>query len=164
MAELREAPFGHEPPAVATRRVVGVVLILGTAVAIALVALWLALTYWVMPEHAQLKTQPAVLPPAPRLQPHPDQDLAALREEKAALLDGYAWTDKSHRFARIPIGRAMQVYVREHKPGPGTRDRDQKPGPGTRDRGPGVNGREPETGDRGHESGVPGSSSAGKRP
>lgn len=140
MAELHEAPFGHEPPGVATRRVVGVVLGIGVLIAIALVLLWLALTHWVMPEHAQLKTQPAVLPPAPRLQPTPDRDLAALRAEKKALLEHYAWTDKSHRFARIPIGRAMQMYVGEqkHRPGLGTRDSEQKPGPGTRDRGPGA--------------------------
>jgi hypothetical protein len=96
-----------------------------------------------MPEHAQLKTQPAVLPPAPRLQPHPDNDLTALREEKRALLDSYMWTDKSHRFARIPIERAMQIYVgkQERKPRLGTRDSgfgNQKPGPGTGDRGPGA--------------------------
>jgi hypothetical protein len=143
MAELREAPFGHEPPGVATRRVVGVVLGIGVLIAIALVAIWLALTYLVMPEHAQLKTQPAVLPPAPRLQPHPDNDLTALREEKRALLDSYMWTDKSHRFARIPIERAMQIYVgkQERKPRLGTRDSgfgNQKPGPGTGDRGPGA--------------------------
>ncbi len=146
MAEPREAPFGHESPAVATRKVIGVVLTLGTVVAIALVALWLALTYWVMPEHAQLKTQPAVLPPAPRLQPHPDNDLTALREEKRALLDGYLWTDESHQFARIPIERAMQIYVGEQKAGTGNREQGlggetpaasaSTSGPGTRDRGP----------------------------
>jgi hypothetical protein len=129
MAE-REAPFGHEPPGVATRKVIGVVLALGTAVAIALVALWLALTFLVMPHHAQLKTQPTVLPPAPRLQPHPDNDLTALREAKRALLHGYAWTDKSHRFARIPIERAMEIYAgeQERKQNPGTRAREQGAG------------------------------------
>jgi hypothetical protein len=126
MAESRKAPFGHEPPGVATHRVVGVVLGIGVLIAVALVAIWFSLTYLVMPDHAQLKTQPAVLPPAPRLQPHPDHDLTVLREEKRALLDGYAWADRSHRFARIPIERAMQIYVHEQKTGPGTRDR----GPG----------------------------------
>lgn len=120
MAEHREAPFGHEPPGVATRRVVGVVVTLGTAAAIALVALWLALTYLVMPEHARLKTRSGVLPPAPRLQPHPAKDLTALREEKRALLEGYAWVDRSHRFARIPIERAMQIYVQEQRQGAGS--------------------------------------------
>lgn len=148
MAEFREAPFGHEPPGVATRKVIGVVLTLGTVVAIALVALWLTLTYWVVPEHAQLKTRPAVLPPAPRLQPHPDNDLTALREEKRALLDGYLWTDKAHRFARIPIERAMQIYVHQQKTGLGTRDSGPRAGTptasastsgaGTRGRGPGT--------------------------
>jgi hypothetical protein len=123
MAESRKAPFGHEPPGVATHRVVGVVLGIGVLIAVARVAIWFSLTYLVMPDHAQLKTQPAVLPPAPRLQPHPDHDLTVLREEKRALLERYAWTDTSHRFARIPIERAMQIYVHEQKTGPGHRTR-----------------------------------------
>lgn len=161
MADTREAPFGHEPPGVATRRVVGVVLVLGTAVAIALVALWLALTYWVMPNHAQLKTRPAVLPPAPRLQPSPDNDLTALREEKTALLDGYAWVDKSHRFARIPIGRAMQIYVRDQKAGTGNRE--QGPGGGTPAASGSTSG--PATRARGPEAEMPAASasSGGRR-
>lgn len=182
MAE-HEAPFGHEPPGVATRKVVGVVLTLGTAAAVALVLLWLALAYWVMPHHAQLKTRPAVLPPAPRLQPHPDNDLAALREEKRALLDGYEWMDKSHRFARIPIERAMQIYVREQegKQGPGTGDRgagnsvgpgtrgsglgNQKPGSGTGDRRPDGNSTGSGTGDRGPGAASPAASgSSGRQP
>jgi hypothetical protein len=154
MADTREAPVGHEPPGVATRRVVGVVLVLGTAVAIALVALWLALTYWVMPNHAQLKTRPAVLPPAPRLQPHPDNDLAALREEKRALLHGYLWTDDAHRFARIPIGRAMEIYVGEQKAGTGNRE--QGLGGGT----PAASASTSGTGDRGPGAGMPAASSS----
>lgn len=123
MVEKREPPFGHESPGVATARVVGVVVGVGVLVAIALVAIWFSLAYRVMPNYAQLKTRPGLLPPAPRLQPHPDKDLAKLREQKRALLEGYAWTDPSHRFARIPIRRAMQIYVQREKTGPGTGDR-----------------------------------------
>jgi len=162
MAEPREAPFGHESPGVATRKVVGIVLTLGAVVAVALVALWLALTYWVMPNHAQLKTQPAMLPPAPRLQPHPDNDLTALREEKRALLDGYAWADKSHQFARIPIGRAMQIYVGEKKAGLGTRDSGLgggasalKPGPGAATPAASASTSGPGTRDQGPEAETP---------
>lgn len=178
MAEPRGAPFGHESPSVATRKVVGVVLTLGAIAAIALVALWLALAYWVMPRHAQLKTQPATLPPAPRLQPDPDHDLTAFRKEKRALLDGYAWTDKSHRFARIPIGRAMRIYVQEQQHGAGSRDRGsvgkgqrarsafaRKSGPAPGDREPDANTRVPGAGNRGHAADTPAAaSSAGRHP
>lgn len=151
MAEAREAPFGHEPPGVATRRVVGVVLTLGSLVGVALIAIWFVLRYLVLPEYVQLQTRPGVLPPEPRLQPsHAHRDLEKLRAEKAALLSGYAWTGPAHRFARIPIERAMEIYVAEQKrkPGVGTRDPGRgggkselgtgKPGPGTRHRGPGT--------------------------
>ncbi|HVU82594.1 MAG TPA: hypothetical protein VHD89_11365, partial [Rhodanobacteraceae bacterium] len=48
------------------------------------------------------------------LQPHPQTDLAKFRAQKEALLSGYAWVDAQHDYARIPIQRAMQIYVQEH--------------------------------------------------
>lgn len=117
MAELREPPFGHESPGVNTPRVLGIVGILGVMVVVAVVSIYLALTFWIMPEHAQLESRPAILPPAPRLQPHPKTDLDELRAQKGALLLGYAWTDKTRDFARIPIQRSMQIYAQEQSAG-----------------------------------------------
>ena len=41
----------------------------------------------------------------------PGGDLEALRSQKRALLSQWDWTDSSHRFARIPIERAMSLYA-----------------------------------------------------
>lgn len=50
-------------------------------------------------------------PPEPRLQEAPFKDIAALRAEEAALLDGYGWVDEPAGIARIPIEEAMRVVA-----------------------------------------------------
>ena len=75
--------------------------------------LW-GIDHVVMPEHAEVVTAPGVIPPNPRLQPHPQQDIALERAQKQQMLSGYRWLDGSHDFARIPIERAMQLYVQQH--------------------------------------------------
>jgi hypothetical protein len=46
---------------------------------------------------------------APRLQPAPGRDIAALDQEKAAKLHRYRWIDRSHGVVQIPIERAMEL-------------------------------------------------------
>ncbi|MBN8728724.1 MAG: hypothetical protein J0H15_13620 [Xanthomonadales bacterium] len=50
-------------------------------------------------------------PPAPRLQPAPLADLAALRAREEAQLEGYGWIDQDRGIARIPIQRAMSIIA-----------------------------------------------------
>lgn len=112
MAELR--PFGHESSAIDIRHVLIVGAILAVTVLVVAAILHFVLDDWVMPRHAQVYARSAPIPPAPRLQPFPQQDLAALRAQKQLMLSGYAWTDPSHGYARIPIDRAMNLYVQQH--------------------------------------------------
>ncbi|MGE3541217.1 MAG: hypothetical protein AB7N91_27765 [Candidatus Tectimicrobiota bacterium] len=49
------------------------------------------------------------LPPEPRLQVKPVQDLQQLRSEEEALLQSYGWIDQSTGTVRIPIARAMEL-------------------------------------------------------
>jgi hypothetical protein len=114
MAEPMEKPFGHEPDAINYRTIlVGAGVLAATVIVIA-VGLHLILTRAVIPGHAEVAARPAQIPPTPRLQSHPQTDLAKFRAEKQALLSGYAWTDAQHDYARIPIRRAMQIYVQQH--------------------------------------------------
>jgi hypothetical protein len=46
---------------------------------------------------------------------HPHSDLVALLQQEKALLSSYAWTDSTHGAARIPIERAMAIYVQEQR-------------------------------------------------
>lgn len=41
------------------------------------------------------------------------EDLARFRAEQAELLHGYRWVDQSAGVVAIPIGRAMELVVRE---------------------------------------------------
>jgi hypothetical protein len=109
-----EKPFGHEPDAINYRTIVigaGVLAVVVIAIA---VGLHLILTRAVIPNHAEIAARPAQIPPKPRLQAHPQADLAKFRAEKQAPLSGYAWTNAQHDYARIPIQRAMQIYAAQH--------------------------------------------------
>jgi hypothetical protein len=56
------------------------------------------------------------LPPEPRLQVEPRQDLSAYLEREAALLGGYHWIDQSAGVVRIPIDEAMKRVVERGVP------------------------------------------------
>jgi hypothetical protein len=51
------------------------------------------------------------MPPEPRLQTNPKEDLRVLRARDEALLKSYGWTDKDAGIARIPIEEAMKLVV-----------------------------------------------------
>ncbi len=64
--------------------------------------------------------EPAVTPGAvrttePALQAHPASDLAAYRAEKERVLESYGWVDREHGIVRIPIERAMALYVQQRQ-------------------------------------------------
>jgi len=56
------------------------------------------------------------VPPEPRLQGNPLDDLRALRAAEDEALRTYAWVDKSAGVVRIPIERAMQLLVERGMP------------------------------------------------
>ncbi|WP_439409653.1 hypothetical protein ACNJX9_17190 [Bradyrhizobium sp. DASA03076] len=49
--------------------------------------------------------------PAPELQTSPQTDLARFEAEQQARLSGYAWVNRDHNQARIPIDEAMQLVA-----------------------------------------------------
>jgi len=51
------------------------------------------------------------LPPAPRLQTAPEQELAQMRADEDQLLGTYGWVDRDAGQVRIPIDRAMDLIV-----------------------------------------------------
>ncbi|HWF83323.1 MAG TPA: hypothetical protein VG222_00660 [Vicinamibacterales bacterium] len=56
------------------------------------------------------------LPPEPRLQTNPRQDLKDLRSGEDAILNSYSWVDKNAGVVRIPIGEAMKLTVQRGLP------------------------------------------------
>lgn len=111
---MAEAPFGHEPSAVAVRRILQVGVVLGLAVVAVVVIVSAVLHRRLSPEREERAIAATVLPPssAPRLETHPTGDLQALRKQKDTVLHSWGWTEK-HEFAHIPIERAMALYVQQ---------------------------------------------------
>jgi hypothetical protein len=56
------------------------------------------------------------LPPEPRLQTNPKQDLADLRRREEIILNSYGWVDRNAGIVRIPIGEAMKLTVERGLP------------------------------------------------
>jgi hypothetical protein len=56
------------------------------------------------------------IPPEPRLQVNPGEELQAMRAEENAVLGSYGWVDRKAGIVRIPIDRAMTLLVRRALP------------------------------------------------
>jgi hypothetical protein len=52
-----------------------------------------------------------IVPPGPRLQDHPLHDIATEKKRQSELLEHYAWSEPTHRTARIPIARAEALMI-----------------------------------------------------
>lgn len=63
------------------------------------------------------------LPPAPRLQTDPKQDLRDLRADEDAALSGYRWIDRNAGVVRIPIDEAMKLTLERGLPSRPTTER-----------------------------------------
>ena len=96
--------------------------LLMTGVAIHLFVWWLFLLFVareaprVMPDFPLAAGQESRVPPEPRLQINPRQDLRDLRSAEDTMLTGYGWVDKNAGIARIPIGEAMKLMVERGLP------------------------------------------------
>jgi hypothetical protein len=58
------------------------------------------------------------LPPVPRLQVDPPQDLAGFRRSENEILNGWAWVDKDKTVAEIPVSRAIDILAEHGLPVP----------------------------------------------
>jgi hypothetical protein len=56
------------------------------------------------------------LPPEPRLQVHPREDLIDLRRHEDETLESYGWVDRNAGLVRIPIEEAMRIAVERGLP------------------------------------------------
>jgi hypothetical protein len=56
------------------------------------------------------------LPPQPRLQTDPRDDMANLRRSEDEVLESYAWVDRNTGVVRIPIEQAMKLIAERGMP------------------------------------------------
>ncbi len=67
-------------------------------------------------EYPLAASQDARLPPEPRLQTNPRQDLKDMRAQEDALLHSYGWVDKNAGVVRIPIDEAIKLTLERGLP------------------------------------------------
>ena len=86
-------------------------------------AVWVLFTYFnsreafrAAPEFPLAVSQGARVPPEPRLQIHPREDLQDLRASEDAILNSYGWVDKNAGIVRIPIDEAMKLTLQRGLP------------------------------------------------
>lgn len=56
------------------------------------------------------------LPPEPRLQPKPENDLQQYLREESSELNSYGWVDRQNGVVRIPIDHAMKLLLKQGLP------------------------------------------------
>src|SRR5262245_46825188 len=102
-------------------RFAGGLLLLG---AVVYVVVWIFLGYLKRQERAssaQLQFPLAVgqedrVPPEPRLQANPRQDMSDLRNEENQRLESFGWVDRNAGVVRIPIDEAMRLTLQRGLP------------------------------------------------
>ena len=113
----------HETSDVSIRAILGFGLALLVAAAAIHVAIWMLFMFFDRRDtpHAAHQFPLAAgqenrVPPEPRLQTNPRQDLHDLRAQEDDILGSYGWVDKNAGVARIPIGEAMKKVVERGLP------------------------------------------------
>jgi hypothetical protein len=127
MSELRDLP--DNPEVVHEESDVDVRTIIWFGVGLAAVALtvhvflwWLQGFYASASQRSQTVAYPMAagqqdqLPPEPRLQNNPQQELRELKARQYGVLEGYGWVNKEAGIARIPIADAMRAVVQRGLP------------------------------------------------
>lgn len=135
MAERHE-PHAHAAPqandAAAARhedRDVDIRAVVGFAAALVVVTIGLAVLAWGLygaldarEAHQAPRTFPLAVdeenrvPPEPRLQTNPREDLRELRDQEDRILATYGWVDRGAGVVRIPIDEAMRLTLQRGLP------------------------------------------------
>jgi hypothetical protein len=115
----RRVSTGHETSDINIRGVLGFgvgLLIAGVAIHVLVLLLFTVLSSsesrrGAQPQFPLAAGQENRLPPEPRLQTNPRQDLRDLRSQEETILHNYGWVDRNAGIVRIPIDRAMRLTV-----------------------------------------------------
>jgi hypothetical protein len=127
MSELRDNPDNvdivHEESDVNVSAIIRYGIGLLVVAAVVHVFLWWLLgAYERQNQRAQTQVYPLSagqrdrLPPAPRFQENPQEELQELRAKQKAQLEGYGWVNKEAGVARIPIEDAMKLVIERGLP------------------------------------------------
>jgi hypothetical protein len=117
----------HEESDVNIRAIFGFIGGLLVSAIVIHLAVWVLFRYFdaregrhLAPAFPLAATQESRVPPEPRLQTNPRQDLSDLRAREDQVLTSYGWVDKNTGVVRIPIDEAMKLTLQRGLP---TRER-----------------------------------------
>jgi hypothetical protein len=116
------ASVDHETSDVNIRAIFGFAIGLTVTTIVVGFAVWLLFQYFNAREaqttftEYPLAAQESRVPPEPRLQTNPREDMGNLRAREDQALTSYGWVDKNAGIVRIPIERAMQLIVERGLP------------------------------------------------
>jgi len=112
----------HETSDVNIRAIFGFAIGLTVTTIVIGFAVWVLFQYFTAREartvfvEYPLASELSRVPPEPRLQTNPREDLGNLRAREDQALTSYGWVDKNAGVVRIPIERAMQLVVERGLP------------------------------------------------
>jgi hypothetical protein len=112
----------HETTDVNIRAIFGFAIGLTVTTIVVGFAVWVLFQYFNAREaqttftEYPLAVQESRVPPEPRLQINPREDLSNLRSREDESLTSYGWVDRNAGVVRIPIERAMQLIVERGLP------------------------------------------------
>jgi hypothetical protein len=120
--DVRQADVEHEQSDVNIRAIFGFAAALLIAAIVIHGLVWLLFVYFSdraeggTRQYPLAQSQDSRLPPEPRLQVNPREDLQEMRAVEDELLNGYRWVDKNTGIIRIPINDAMRLTLERGLP------------------------------------------------
>lgn len=123
VSDVEPAEVAHE------KRDIDIRIIVGFAISLVIAAIVIHLLIWLLfgvfgrletggqpREFPMVQTSEVRLPPSPRLQEKPREELKALHRQEDELLNSYTWLDRQTGAVRIPIWQAMNQMMQQGFP------------------------------------------------
>lgn len=126
MSEARAVP-AYEPDRISAEAIFAVGALLIFVVGLVMWVLWITggrhgtgerTSILPKAEESAWVAKPPVTRTFPRLQTDPPADLAAFRAREDSLLGSYGWIDRGAGKARVPVARAMEIWVNRARGAP----------------------------------------------
>jgi hypothetical protein len=109
---------GHEQSEVSVRFIVVSLLVLLVGVVLVCFLVIGIFRYFQTVDHVEenVKASQQQIPPEPRVEERPWEQLVTVRAREDHVLDSYAWTDKKAGIVRIPISQAIDKLANQGLP------------------------------------------------
>jgi hypothetical protein len=127
--QTQDASNIDNPEVAHEKRDINVRIVVGFAAALVVAAIVIHLFVWLLfgvyghletpgypREFPLVQTSEVRLPPSPRLQDKPREDLKVFRKEEDELLNSYTWINQQTGAVRIPIWQAMNQVMQQGFP------------------------------------------------